>query len=402
MKTALIIASNDNGLQPVFRVPNIRRLILLATRLGFDNVHIVGRINSIASAVSDLLPGSSLHTAEEPAQAKDVLQQMNLNEQERVLILKADVVIDRLSLSEFLEGAQSVRTARMELASNGTPDGIYMSHPDHLSEILEALWVPSATGAESLLRNVVSFPGRNGLPRLVDSRENDAGAAEEKLIGVLAAQTAQSDGFMARHFDRRISRFFSRKLVRTGITPNQVTLIGVSIGLTGALLLSLANYWAHLVGAMLFVFCVIVDGVDGEVARLKLMESRFGHYLDITTDNLVHVAVFAGIAFGLYNDSGNRLYLWALWFLLGGFAVAAVAVYQCIKRVDPKTFKQSPKLVRLMKMLSNRDFAYLVLLLALIDHLEWFLLGAAVGTYLFAVGLWLLTSRPGKEAAQVQ
>jgi len=108
----------------------------------------------------------------------------------------------------------------------------------------------------------------------------------------------------------------------------------------------------------------------------------------------VHVAIFVGIAFGLYNGTGNKLYLWALWFLLGGFAITALAVYQRIKRVDPETFKQSPRLVRLMKMLSNRDFAYLVLLLALVDHLEWFLLGAAVGTYLFAAGLWLLTSKP--------
>ncbi len=393
-KTALIIASDNNGLQPVFTVPNVRRLILLVTRLGFDNIHVIGRIDSVAPIVSDLLPYGSFHSTEEVSQLNDIVQQMHLDDQERVLVLKADVVIDRLSLAEFLKADQNIPIARMELSSNGNADGIYLTHPDNLGQILEVLWSPAADDVQSLPQNVKDFCSRDGLPRLVGQKENDARVSEEKLIGVLAAQTAQSDGFMARHFDRRISQFFSKKLVRTNITPNQVTLIGVSIGLTAALLLSSPSYWAHLFGAMLFVFCVIVDGVDGEVARLKLMESRFGHYLDITTDNLVHIAIFVGIAFGLYNGTGNTLYLWALWFLLGGFAITALAVYQRIKRVDPETFKQSPRLVRVMKMLSNRDFAYLVLLLALVDHLEWFLLGAAVGTYLFAAGLWLLTSKP--------
>lgn len=400
LNTALIIASDDNGVQPVFTVPNVRRLVLLATRLGFNNIHVIGRIDPVIPIVSDLLPAGSFHSAEKLSQLNDIVQQIQLDGQARVLVLKADVVIDRLSLAEFLKTDQSLPIARMKLSSNGDPDGIYLTYPNNLVQIVEALWSPAVADAQSFLRDVNDFCSHDGLPRFVGQGENDARRCEEKLIGVLAAHTAQTDGFMARHFDRRISQFFSKRLVQTNIKPNQVTLIGVSIGLTAAFLLSLSSYWAHLLGALLFVFCVIVDGVDGEVARLKLMESRFGHYLDITTDNLVHVAVFVGIAFGLYHGTGNRLYIWALWFLLGGFVICSLAVYQCIKRVDPEAFKQSPRLVRLMKMLSNRDFAYLILLLALIDHLEWFLLGAAAGTYLFAGGLWYLTYKHKNQRAK--
>lgn len=400
LNTALIIASDDNGIQPVFTVPNVRRLVLLAARLGFNDIHVIGRIDPVVPIVSDLLPDGSFHPAEELSQLDSIVQQMELNGQDRVLVLKADVVIDRLSLAEFLKADQSLPVARMKLSSNGDPDGIYLTYPNNLAQIVRALWSQTLGNTPSFLHDVSDFESHDGLPRLVGQGENDARRCEDKLIGVLAAHTAQTDGFMARHFDRRISQFFSKRLVRTTIKPNQVTLIGVSIGLTAALLLSLPDYWAHLLGALLFVFCVIVDGVDGEVARLKLMESRFGHYLDITTDNLVHVAIFVGIAFGLYNGTGNRLYIWALWLLLGGFVICGLAVYQCIKRVDPEAFKQSPRLVRFMKMLSNRDFAYLILLLALIDHLEWFLLGAAAGTYLFAGGLWYLTYKHKNQRAE--
>ena len=79
--------------------------------------------------------------------------------------------------------------------------------------------------------------------------------------------------------------------------------------MAGALLLSWSGYWPHLIGALLFLLCIIVDGVDGEVARLKLQETRFGHLLDVVTDNFVHLAIFARIALGLYHDSGDPVYI---------------------------------------------------------------------------------------------
>lgn len=390
-KTAFIIAPDDSGAQPVFGIANVRRIVLLASKLGFNNIHLFGRIDSFIPLLSDLLPHGSFHAVDDPAQLHRAIEQVALDKGVRVLTLKANVVIDRLSLVEFLQAEEAAELLHMGSAGYSNSDGIYLTYPSELPSIAELLWSPENV-SPPVLDKAKLFHGHDGLPRNVGQTAGDAKTSEEKLIGALAAQTAKTDGFMARHFDRRISQFFSSRLVHTKVTPNQVTLMGVSIGLTGAFLLSLPGYWPHLLGSLLFVFCVVVDGVDGEVARLKMMESRFGHYLDITTDNLVHVAIFVGIAIGLYNDTGNRLYLWALWFLLGGFAVCAIAVYQCILSVDAAILKQSPRLLRLMKMVSNRDFAYLVAVLALVDHLNWFLLGASIGTYLFAGGLWFLSS----------
>ncbi len=51
-------------------------------------------------------------------------------------------------------------------------------------------------------------------------------------------------------------------------------------------------------------------------------------------------------------------------------------------------------------MLSNRDFAYIVVVLALVQRLHWFLIGAAVGTYLFAATLWLTSFYEKRAIAQ--
>jgi phosphatidylglycerophosphate synthase len=129
--------------------------------------------------------------------------------------------------------------------------------------------------------------------------------------------------------------------------------------------------------------------VDGEIARLKLQATPFGHLLDVITDNIVHIAIFAGIALGLYRDSGDPGYLHILWILIGGFGLCGVAVYQCILRRGREEIRQSAKTIRMMALMSNRDFAYIVVVLALVQRLQWFLIGASVGTYLFAATLWI-------------
>ena len=64
------------------------------------------------------------------------------------------------------------------------------------------------------------------------------------------------------------------------------------------------SYWIRLLGALLFLFSITVDGVDGELARLTMSETKFGGNLDLITDNIVHVAIFAGIFWGCYRMSG--------------------------------------------------------------------------------------------------
>ena len=75
-------------------------------------------------------------------------------------------------------------------------------------------------------------------------------------------------------------------------------MISIAIGLCGApFFLSALWYW-QTVGALLFLLHSIVDGCDGELARLRFQESRFGGILDFWGDNIVHVGIFACIAVG--------------------------------------------------------------------------------------------------------
>jgi phosphatidylglycerophosphate synthase len=391
VKTAIILAFDDEGMKPVFGIPATRRLVLILARLGFSDIHLVGRVSSFIPMLSDFLPGRSFHALEREASPERVARALGALRAERVLVLKANYVTDRSTIAHFLHCSDESAVCRMEVrAARDTNDGLYLVDQSHLLPLIHALWWHRDFDS-SLLDKIRHFSSINGLPCAIQDGAIDTGFSEGRLVNALAAQTNADDGFIARHFDRRISEFMSKRLAHTRITPNQITLVGMTIGLIGALLLSRPGYWPKLIGSLLFVFCVIVDGVDGEVARLRLKESSFGHYLDIVTDNLVHAAVFAGIAFGLYHDTGDMGYLRFLWVLLGGFGLCLLAVYQCILRLDADALDRSPRTLRIMTLATNRDFAYLVFALAIIGRLKWFLVGAAIGSYLFAIALWLIS-----------
>jgi phosphatidylglycerophosphate synthase len=300
---------------------------------------------------------------------------VRLTEEDRpLIILKAQAIWNRRSFSAFLAQAQAgtefvadwggvLPAARWAAILPGWAQG-----PDS----------PSASSGAPL-------------PYLLPSGEAGPREAESRLINALADATRESNGYLTRMVDRRISRRISPWLARWGIRPNWITLMGTLIGLTGAWLLSQTTYLAHLAGTLMFLAAVIVDGVDGEVARLTLQESVFGHYLDIFTDNLVNVAVFVGLALGLSRATGDARYLYALLGLLGGFGLCVLSVYQILLKEEGS--QKGSRITRWLGFLANRDFAYLLVALALMDRLAFFLWGAMIGSYVFAISLWVLGRR---------
>jgi phosphatidylglycerophosphate synthase len=227
------------------------------------------------------------------------------------------------------------------------------------------------------------------LPFALNGRVEDSDEAEERLARSLKEETAQTDAPLARYIDRNLSWRISKRLARTSIPPNQVTISNTMVGLLSAWMFASPSYWLRLLGSLLFLFSITVDGVDGELARLTMTETKFGGMLDVITDNIVHVAVFAGIFWGCYRNSGNNSYLYLIPVVLGGFALCGVATYLALSIGE----KDAEEWLGQIDRISGRDFAYLLVLLALINRLGFFAWGAAFGTYVFALVLIWATYR---------
>ena len=243
-----------------------------------------------------------------------------------------------------------------------------------------------------------SFP--SGIDPMVVTTPKDVRLAERRLLRSLVKET---DGLMARHVERPISLQITRQLALTDIKPTQITMVSMAIGLCGALFF-LSPLWSwQTLGALLFLLHSIVDGCDGELARLKFQESRYGGILDFWTDNIVHVAVFGCMAAGWALSSAAA---WPL--LLGAAAIfgtfgSAGFVYWRQMRGREGSFtsvSDTPglPLARLLDAASRRDFIYLVVVLALFGKSSWFLILASVGAPAYFFLLVLLAARERPQA----
>ncbi len=108
-KIAIILAPDDKGLRAVFGIPAVRRLTLLALQLGLREIHIIGQVKALQPILSDLVPPERFHPAEEPASLGRVVERLALPDQQRVLVLKANHVIDRGSLTRLTESGGALR-----------------------------------------------------------------------------------------------------------------------------------------------------------------------------------------------------------------------------------------------------------------------------------------------------
>ena len=93
----------------------------------------------------------------------------------------------------------------------------------------------------------------------------------------------------------------ARRLLETGITPNQVTITGFTLGLLALPVIAIEYY---LIGIILIMLNKILDSLDGLLARLQ-KPTDHGAFLDITLDFLFYSAIPLG--FALANPAQNAL-----------------------------------------------------------------------------------------------
>ena len=223
----------------------------------------------------------------------------------------------------------------------------------------------------------------------------DIKAAEKQLFNSLKGEF---EGFVDRFFNRKVSRWFTRIFLAAGLSPNVITILATLVGLVAAAGFGVGTYSTGIVAALLFQLAAIIDCCDGEVARLTFTESPFGAWLDITMDNVVHMAIFAGIAVGSYlrlagsDGAWVPLALGSAAVLGNGLSFWLVTRAQKVKASSGwKTPVQAAWSDFMLKNVASRDFSVVVLMFAVIGKLEWFLGLAAIGSVVFSLlMLWVI------------
>lgn len=227
------------------------------------------------------------------------------------------------------------QTRALELATGSEPAGLFALRYDAALELDADIESNVATLQDLdrwITRKVILLGPSFVDFRLVEkdswqqiSIPQDSIAAEQKLNRWLAKPT---DGIFAR-MNRRVSIPISRQLIKFPITPNMVSLFTLGVSFAAGASYALGGYWNTLLGAVLSVWASILDGCDGEVARLKLQASDFGCWLETACDYLYYLFIFAGMSIGLARSSGNSAFgLWGMMLLFGAAATMLLAWFE--------------------------------------------------------------------------
>jgi CDP-L-myo-inositol myo-inositolphosphotransferase len=142
------------------------------------------------------------------------------------------------------------------------------------------------------------------------------------------------EGYVSARLNRPISTRLSARLVATTITPNQITVISFLISLVGAGLLSVGLYAAGLIGGLLVQLASIIDGCDGEIARLKHLSSPRGAWLDTVLDRYADMAVALAVTYAFATAYAGPL-PWIVGFVAAfGFILASYVTKEFAIRHD--------------------------------------------------------------------
>lgn len=179
-------------------------------------------------------------------------------------------------------------------------------------------------------------------------RESVASELESLNLGQLRLKMANraNDGFYSVFFLRKFSKLLTWLAVRVKATPNQVTLISFAIGLYSAFCFTQGSFSQTLLGAVLLQISIIVDCVDGELARYTRKFSKLGAWLDAVTDRVKEYMVFLGLAIGA-EKSGEDLWVPALVMML----------IQTFRHLSDYNFARSVKLRAESQFLAPIDYA---------------------------------------------
>ena len=198
---------------------------------------------------------------------------------------------------------------------NGFDTGIFLCSP----AIFKVLEQSKRKDANTSLSAAVQVLAAKGHAKAIPTDDfwidvDDPAAfhkAEQALLKRL--RDKPNDGPVARYLNRAISVRISRYLVQGDMTPNQISLFSFLCSVLAAGLFALGGYVALLLGGVLAQFASIIDGCDGEVARLKYQSSDFGGWFDAVLDRYADAFLLFGLTWHLLVIEANG------WVLFIGF-----------------------------------------------------------------------------------
>ncbi len=380
-------------------LPQIKRLIITAQRAGIKKFTIITERGD--SSLKDLLAGDK--RIESDIRWHPLGSDIGLDAGQ-ALIIQSNLVTTPAALSNFME--PGCGPDEVAVLVDSRDDAWIKSDGDEISDVFSrggkavgAFMAPgrllekSIMDSMSLRSFVQEHIGRDKvrLRKFSDSYwmrlDSESGSAQkaEDLIFAHVGKTAT--GWLSRNINSKISLPTSRLLVRTPLTPNMISVLINVIGMMCGVFYAVGHpVW----GALCMQAATILDRCDGEVARVKLMETHKGQWVDTISDQATVLSFMIGVPTGYYVMSKSPLaiilgavnlsifaffVIWSFYFLKKYTNSGSLVTYFDVdKLVEGQKTSFARRIIKIIRPMGRRNFYSLAfLVLAIVGGYPWVL-----------------------------
>ncbi|MFC1598228.1 CDP-alcohol phosphatidyltransferase family protein [Patescibacteria group bacterium] len=145
----------------------------------------------------------------------------------------------------------------------------------------------------------------------------------------------KDDGFLAYYFSAQLAYYLVQATKKLSLRPNHFTAISLVLGLLAAGFFSMGDYTSLVIGVIVLNISFICDCADGQLSRLKGLQSKMGHWFDYHSDKLKDGALLLGLAYGAFINSGSTLW----WIFVIVFAAIFFQFMRNITALNRDNFK---------------------------------------------------------------
>ncbi|QMU56626.1 MAG: hypothetical protein GKS04_05795 [Candidatus Mycalebacterium zealandia] len=288
----------------------VRRLVRSCLKSGIDDITVVSTASE--STLRRMLPESVSGDAKITFTAPGTV----FAERDRggkVLILQANLFFQMPLLEKFIKESPSTGGAVLmktsENDSTGTkitkPLGAAIVEPEAVADLLEDCNLSRWVGRYRM-EGITEYENSEGLYAINLDAESFSGA--RRLIASTVGKT--STGWIAKNINGKLSLPISLWLAcNTSLTPNHISVLTNIVAGVPCIIAYLTGY--PFLGAVFMQIAAILDRCDGEVARLKLLETKRGEWVDTISDQLTIGGFVISVPVGYYIHGDNQhLALW--------------------------------------------------------------------------------------------
>lgn len=170
----------------------------------------------------------------------------------------------------------------------------------------------------------------------------------QKILDSLPVKKNSNSSWWVKLWVRKASFFFTYVFINLGFSANMVSVLSIIITLVACILYTIPIQWATIVATILINFWLVLDCVDGNIARCKKQKTIYGEFVDDISGYYTVAFVYLAIGICAYNLSDRLFGSHCIWLIvMGGISsicdILARLIHKDYEHFSDKTLSEAER-----------------------------------------------------------